>query len=311
MGSTVVTSEHNVEAGSRSAESMFSPGDVRAGVQRAGRRVVGVVQVRQSGRRRRQRLVERVTLLDQDPGHLDQPLDVAGERVLVLPDETGDLLHRHAEVAQRGGEVLTLLLQHPRRRGDAVVEVAHGLVVVGEHLDELVDLVGGVEQRVLVVVQRAGEPAQVADGLVELLALTAEVVGRGLEQPRERAVAVGSLRPEPLGEVADRLVDVVELERDRGLVGAELGAVLHHRARLVDRGELDEAVADHRRSDHDGLGVRRDLVVRVVLHRHLDGGAGRAHLDHLTDPDAEDAHVGALVDRDGAREVGLEDLRVL
>ena len=97
-------------------------------------------------------------------------------------------------------------------------------------------------------------------------------------------------------------VDLVELQRGRGLVGVEHRAVGQLRAAVVHGGQLDEAVAhDGRRDDH-GLGVGGDVDLGVVVHLDRDGVAGRLDLLDLADGYAEHADLGALVERDGARE---------
>ena len=153
--------------------------------------------------------------------------------------------------------------------------------------------------------------AEVLDRLVEGGALAAEVVRGHLEQVGEGALAVGAGRAERDVEVVEARVDLVELERHRGAVGAELGAVGEHGPAVVRRRELDEPVADDRRRDDHGAGVLGDLHVGVVGHRHLDVGARRGHLLDGADRDAEHAHVAAHEDRDGAGEVRDDRLALL
>ena len=147
--------------------------------------------------------------------------------------------------------------------------------------------------------------AEVLDRLLELRALAAEVLGRRLEEVGQRAVLVGAGGAEGDGQLVEAGVDLVELERDRGLLLVQDGVVGHHVAARVGRGQLDVAVADDRRGDDHGLGVGRDLRPRrrsVIV--DLDPGAlGLDRVDRA-DRDAEDPDVAALVDRDGAREVG-------
>jgi hypothetical protein len=104
-------------------------------------------------------------------------------------------------------------------------------------------------------------------------------------------------------ELVEAGVDLVELQRHRGVVGPEGGAVGEGRAGLVDRGDLDIAVAHDRGRDDDGLGILRELDLAVVVHLYDDVGAGRRHLVDVADRDAEHLDLTALVDRDGAREV--------
>ena len=167
------------------------------------------------------------------------------------------------------------------------------------------------EQLLLVVVEGAGELAEVLDGLVELGPLPAEVRRRGLEQVGERTLGVGAVGTEGDGQVVEALVDLVELERYGGAVGLQRRTVVQHRSVGPDGGELDEAVADDRRRHDDGLGVLGDLDLRVVRHRHGHVGARRRHGVDGPDRHAEDADVAALVDRDGPREVGGEGLALL
>ena len=139
-------------------------------------------------------------------------------------------------------------------------------------------------------------------------ALTPEVLRRRVEDAAQCPLggAVGgvrALRAERDREVVEAGVDLVELQRRRGALLAQHRVVGHHRAALVDRGELDEAVADDRGRHEDGLGVLGHLVLGVVA--DLDDHLGAGGLDgvHRADVHAEDPDVGAVVERHGAREL--------
>ena len=122
--------------------------------------------------------------------------------------------------------------------------------------------------------------------------------------------AVGAVGAERDVEGVEALVDLVELDRHRGLLDRELDVVGHHLAAGVDGGDLHEPVADDRRRHDRGLGVGGQLDVAVVGHGHHDVGArGHDRLD-VADGHAEDAHLAALVDRDRPREVGDQPLGV-
>ena len=96
----------------------------------------------------------------------------------------------------------------------------------------------------------------------------------------------------------------------RRLVDPELGVVRHLRAAGVRRGQLHEPVPHDRGRDDRGLGVGRHLVLGVVVQLDPHLGAGRGDRVDLADGDAEDLHVRALVEGDGAREVGDDVLLV-
>ena len=150
--------------------------------------------------------------------------------------------------------------------------------LVGQGAEEALQLAGRAEQRLLVVVEGLAQGAEVLDGLVELRALAAEVLGGGGEQVGQRAVLVGAVRAERDVQLVEAGVDLVELERYAGVLALEDGAVGEHVAGLVDGGELDVAVADDRgRHDH-GLGVGGDIDVVVVVHLDDHVGAGRVTL---------------------------------
>ena len=232
------------------------------------------------------------------------------EDLAVVLDERRHLGQRHRQVAQRGRELLLLALEQVGHVGERLVEAAHGLVVLGQGADELAELLGAAEQLLLVVVQGGGQPGEVAERGAQVGALAVEVVGRDGEQVGQRAVAVGAVGAEGDVEGVEALVDLVELDRHRGLLDRELDVVGQHLAAGVGGGDLHVAVADDRRRHDGGLGVGRQLDVAVVGHGHHDVGArGRDRLD-VADRHAEDAHLAALVDRDGPREVGDQPLGV-
>ena len=129
-----------------------------------------------------------------------------------------------------------------------------------------------------------------------------------MQQGVERAVLVDPVGPERLGEVAQARVDAVELDRGAGVRELDVGAVRHHRALGVGRGELDEPVGDQRRGDDHGLGIGRHLLVGVVLHLHAHRVALGDDRGDGADRDAEDPHLRALVDAHRAREVRRDGL---
>ncbi len=138
---------------------------------------------------------------------------------------------------------------------------------------------------------------------MELGSLAAEVLRRGVEEVGQRTLLVRAVGPERDGEVVEAGVDLVQLERHRGAVLGQGGAAGEHRSAAVGRRELHEAVAHDRRGDDHGLGVLRDLHVRVVVHRDDHVGARRGDRVDLPHRHAQHAHVAALVDRHGAREL--------
>ena len=285
--------------------------EVGVGVQRAGLRVVGQRQVVERHGGVLQRLVERRALLDQHLGDAVDVGDVLAEDVAVLLDEGRDVAEADRQVVQRRRQLLLLAGEQVGDVGERLVELPHGLVVGRQGAEEALELTGRAEQRLLVVVEGLAQGAEVLDGLVELRALAAEVLGGGGEQVGQGAVLVRAVGAECDVQLVEAGVDLVELQRYAGVLVLEDGAVGELGAALVDRGELDVAVTDDgRRHDH-GLGVGRDVDAVVVV--HLDDHVGAARRDLVDGPDLDAEHLdrAALVDRDGAREVRGELLGLL
>src|SRR3546814_14219946 len=107
-------------------------------------------------------------------------------------DETLHAAQGGAQVAQSGRELVALPLEQRGDRGHRVVEVAHHVVVLGEGLDELLELGSTAEQLVFVVLQGPGPPPPILDRLVALLALAGELVGGGAKQPGYSTFAVSA-----------------------------------------------------------------------------------------------------------------------
>src|SRR5699024_10642821 len=110
-------------------------------------------------------------------------------------------------------------------------------------------------------------------------ALTVERIGRTTQQAVERAVLVRPLGSERRGQLVEGLVDLVELDRYARVGGVEYRVILHLRAGLVGRRQLDIAVADDGRRDDDRLRVGGHLVISVP--GQLDSDLVTPWLDRL------------------------------
>ena len=92
-----------------------------------------------------------------------------------------------------------------------------------------------------VVAERRERLRQLDDGVADVGALAAQVVGGGVDERAQRADPAGLGRLQRLGELLQLLAEVVELHRNRGAVLRDDRAVCHHRTAGVGGGELDRA----------------------------------------------------------------------
>jgi hypothetical protein len=277
---------------------------VVAGVERAGARVVGELEVRQRRRRGVEELGQRLLLVDQRAGGVGEPGDVGGQALPVLGHEGRDLAEGDRQPLDRARQVLPLAGQLVGDHGQVAVELPHDVVAVGDRRREVLQVVHGAEQVVALVRQRGDGLGEVLQRRPEQLAVALEVVGADAQQVLQRAVLVGPVGAEGDVEVVERGVDLVQLEGDLGAVLLDELAVGQHLAAGVGGRELHVPVADDRGGDDQRLGVGRDLVLLVVLERDQHAVAARLDRGDLADLDAEDADVALLVQADRALEDG-------
>ena len=225
--------------------------DVGAGVERAGLRVVGEEQVVQrqrcvaaASRRARARCLTRILVIRLRPG------DVLAEEAAVVLDEAGDLPHRDRRgcaAPPRGPRARRRAGR--RRRASESLNWRTVLVVLGQRVDEPLELAGGAEQLVLVVVERPVSLPKFSMVWWNCAPWPPKFLAVESSRSVSAPFLLAPFGPERDGEVVEAGVDLVELERRRG-------AVLRQGRRRsastappgVDRRELDEPVADDRRA---------------------------------------------------------------
>ena len=208
-----------------------------------------------------------------EPGQLPH---VGLHHVLVVADERADGPDRTRQRLERLGEVAAVGGQLAGHRGQVGHEPVHDPVVGGQGVGQLRHVLDRVEQRTAAVTEGLHCLRQVEQGLVAELAVAAQRLRSGGEQRVQRAVLVGAVGSEGLGQVGEALVDPVELHRRAGVRQLDLRVVLQLRTIGVRRGELHEAVGGERGCDDGCLGIGRQLVLVVVLHRRPERGRPRA-----------------------------------
>ena len=166
------------------------------------------------------------------------------------------LVQRAQGVVEVGGAVG----QHLRHRGDVVGELHDLLVAVRQRVDEHLQIADGAEQVGAGVTQPARGLRQLAQRLPERVAVAVEGVG-GLVDERASA---GPASIPAAGRVACSAAVSCSLTSSHSTGTAvrsrpDLGAVGHHRATGVGRGELNEPGRHQVRRDDERLGVGGQL----------------------------------------------------
>ena len=205
----------------------------------------------------------------------------------------------------RRGEVAALVGEEACDVRQAPVELAYAAVVRRDRGRERLQFGDRAEEVLAGVREGARQLTEVADRVVEGLAVAVEVLRADVERVGHRALGVGALRAQRVGQLGGGAGEVVDPERHRGAFDRDDGAVGELRPAGVRRRELHVAARHQARRDHHGTGVGGQLEVRVV-EPHVDPhpSALRHHRGDGADGHAEDPHGVVLEHRRGGGEVG-------
>ena len=234
-------------------------------------------------------LGERPLLVDEGRGDVGEAVDVVVQRRPVVPDERRHVAERRRELGEGVAELAALRGEEPRDVREAPVELAHLVVALRERRGERLQLGDRAEQVLGRARQRAGQAAEVADGVVQRLAVAVEVARADLQEVRHRAVRVGAVRPERRRELGGGAGEVVDAQRHGGAAQRDDGAVGQLGPAAVRRQELHVAAGDEAGRHHGGLRVGRELQVRVG-DRHVDAHLRALRRDPLDRADRHPEH---------------------
>src|SRR5699024_5623311 len=177
--------------------------EVGPSVQRAGGSVVGLYQVPQCERGYIESLGQRITLVHQHPRDTGKFVDIRLERVVVLRNEITYRPQRHPELIHRRGQVLTFVGEETTDIRQFVVEGTDRLITVGECAGEIGQTVHRVEQVALVLRQRLRCLPQLADRVVQHLAVAVEVPRQRIHQVGQFTGRVTAVRPQRGGQLVE------------------------------------------------------------------------------------------------------------
>jgi hypothetical protein len=185
-----------------------------------------------------------------------------------------------------------------------VVECDELLVALVQRVDEQGQTLDDTEEVAAALVQGGQRFGQVVQRRVDLLTLAGETVGERLDDVAERTLGLVLRRPQIGEDAVDRVAELVVLDRHLGAVLRNQRTVLHHRAAGVGRGQLDLTRRDQARVQDGRRGVRRNLVLGLVVERHPHLVAGRLDALDRPDPHAHDLDLVAGIQGQRLRELG-------
>ncbi len=217
-------------------------------------------------------------------GHLGEVVDVLAEHLTVLTDEFACGGEQLVEILQRVGELVVAVGEGVGERRKIVVQRDELLIALVERVDEQRQALHDAEEVAAALVERVQRLRQTVEGLVELLAFSGEPGGRGFDDVAERALRLLRCRAEVGEDPVQRVAQLVVLHRHLRAIERDDGVVLHHRSARIGRRQLDVARRHQARVQDRGGGVGRDLVLVLVVERHLHLVAGGLDRVDRADP---------------------------
>ena len=280
----VVQPEH---PGDRAVGRLIDVGEV---LQRVGHHVQGLLDVVEAVN---ERLRER-----------RQPVRRGAQGLAVVSDESGHVLHGDIEVLHRVRNLVGIVGQQRRHRGEIGIELRHQIGAVMKGRNQSRQVLDGGKDVGAVIAEGGYRLGQLDDRVTDLGTLSAQIIGGGVDGGAQRADVTGMRRLQAFCEFLQLLAEVVELHRHRGATLRDHRSVGQGRAPGIGRGQLHGARCDQLRGHDDRVDVRGHPVFGVD--GEGDFSPLRLGLDRVDPPHlhAEDDDIVAGIYRVAVVEVG-------